>query len=225
MTVLNEKQIRTLNETSPDYPSFKEIKQGYGTYYALFPVAVITGMRRGELLGLRWEDVDFEEKVIRVRKNLLQLRDGTLEYTTPKSEHSIRDIDMYEKVEFFLQRRRDLEEKKRDYLGEAWEGERDLVFSNRFGAPIDPTNVTRKLREALEHTDLPDMRFQDLRHTAATHLVNNIDDPRSAAQVLGHGTVSFTFDRYGDSLPKKRKEAVQNYGDQVFGEDDRAAGA
>lgn len=166
----------------------------------LYHLAIYTGMRQGELLGLTWDDVDLEEKEIHVRQILTW--EGTVpKLTEPKTEQSKRTIGMGKGAEAAL-----LEQRRR--LGEwemaaarRWE-EWNLVFPNSLGKPLDATNVTHRLQVKLEELKLPRQRFHDLRHLAASALIAEGADIHTVKELLGHSQIALTSNTYGH-LTKK----------------------
>ncbi len=175
--------------------------------YALYVLAITTGMRLGELLALRWRDVDLERGTLRVTATLQKTRDGYL-FAEPKTERSRRQVVLSPAaLEALRQHRlRQLEERLR--LGDAWE-DHDLVFPNEVGRPLDRTNLThRSFERVLRRAGLPRLRFHDLRHTAATLLLSQGVHPKVVADMLGHSTISVTLDLYSHSTPAMHRQAA-----------------
>lgn len=185
---------------------FLEAAQGE-RLYALYVLAITTGMRLGELLALRWRDVDLERGVLRVTATLQKTRDGYL-FAEPKTERSRRQVVLSPSaIEALREHRlRLLEERLR--LGDAWE-DHDLVFPNEIGRPLDRTNVShRSFERILKRAGLPRLRFHDLRHTAATLLLGQGVHPKVVADMLGHSTISVTLDLYSHSTPAMHRQAA-----------------
>jgi len=169
--------------------------------------AVMTGMRRGELLGLRWEDVDFEGNRIDVRRALWRGK-----FVTPKSKRSRRSIDMTRTVKEALAR-----------LPSRFRGE--LVFCAESGAPIDPENFTKRdWARALRRSGLRRIRFHDLRHTYASLLIAQGAHPKYIQAQLGHASIQTTLDRYGHLMPDIHEAEARKLDRLVFGEDEGSAG-
>ncbi len=162
--------------------------------YPLFLTAVMTGMRRGEILGLQRGDIDWHGGQIHVRRALYKRR-----FVTPKSRKGLRAIDMAPTVAHTLQ----------GHLLQVADAPDALVFPARRGKPMDPDNlVKREFQPALVRAELRQIRFHDLRHTYASLLINNSENIKYIAEQMGHASVQITLDRYGHLFPNVRREAV-----------------
>ena len=183
--------------------------------YPLYLLAVITGMRKGEILGLRWEDVDLQKGIIQV-KQTLQRVNGKLVFIQPKSQQSRRQITIPAVVveELRKHRARQLEEKL--LAGERWK-ESGLVFTTRVGTPIDPRNLSRNFYIILKRAGLPRIRFHDLRHTTATLLLIQGTHPKIVQELLGHSQISLTLDVYSHVIPSMQKEAIDQLSAEIIG--------
>ena len=167
---------------------------------ALYVLAVHTGMRQGELLALKWEDVDLNEGVIHIRRTLTR-SGGRIALGEPKTKGSRRPVHLtgaaVEASRGHLERQ--LEEIER--LGDLYH-DHGLVFTSQVGTLINPTNLRRRSFAALlERAGLPQIRFQDLRHTCATLLLSRNVHPRLVQDLLGHATVAITLDTYSHVIP------------------------
>ncbi len=177
-------------------------------YEALFVLAVLTGMREGEILGLRWRDVDLDEGLIHVRHSLQRI-DGYFQLVEPKSAKSRRTIAIGAIVIEALRRHRKSQAEERLKMGPSWE-DRDLVFSNELGKPVEVSNLTqRHFRLLLEQAVLPRIRFHDLRHTAATIMLAAHGDVKVVSETLGHSQSAFTMDRYQHVARNMQSEAAR----------------
>ena len=162
---------------------------------ALYALAVTTGMRQGELLGLRWRDVDLPKGRLSVRTSL-QSGPGGPTLSEPKTPHSRRQLLLTPEAMEALGRRRRMEAEERLAAGPAWR-DSDLVFPNTFGGPMDRRNLLRRQFAALlTRAGLPTMRFHDLRHTAATLLLSEGIHPKIVSEMLGHAGIAITLDLY-----------------------------
>ena len=159
----------------------------------LYVVAVGLGLRQGEALGLRWEDLDFDLGLVHVRHSL---RRGDRELAEPKTERSKRTLRLPVEVAIALreQRRRQLEE--RLAAGSGWDA-RGFVFTTTTGRPLDGVNVTHGFQEALQRAELPRQRFHDLRHAHATLLIEGGVELAVVSRALGHSDLGTTADVYG----------------------------
>ncbi len=159
---------------------------------ALYLMAVTTGMRQGELLGLKWSDIDLKEKVVRVRRSLSITTEG-VSFVPPKSAKGKRSIGLTTSTVRVLVAYRS---------GSGYPGEEDLVFGAVTGTPWAPQNLVRRsFKPLLKRAGLPDIRFHDLRHTCATLLFSRNVHPKIVQEMLGHSTISLTLDTYSHYVP------------------------
>lgn len=166
---------------------------------ALYVLALTTGMRRGELLALHWQDLDLTRRQLAVT-GTLQRVEGCLAIAEPKTPRSRRSVVLEAHAVEALQRHRSQQLKARLASGALWE-EGDLVFANRVGHPVEPRNLLqRSFKPLLRRAGLPDIRFHDLRHTAATLLLAQNVHPKVVADLLGHASVAITLDLYSHSV-------------------------
>jgi integrase len=167
---------------------------------ALYVLAVHTGMRQGELLGLKWSDVDLKAGTISVRRTLT--KSGTsLLLGEPKTKKSRRTVYLTEAATEALRDhlRRQMEEMER--LGDLYE-DRGLVFTTKVGTLINPTNLRkRSFAPLLQRAKLPPVRFHDLRHTCATLLFSRGVHPKYVQELFGHANIAITLDRYSHVIP------------------------
>lgn len=161
---------------------------------AIFLTAAMTGLRQGELVALRWRDVDWPAARIRVRQNYVRGQ-----YGTPKSKRSTRSVPMADEVAGELER---LFQRSR------WQGDDDLVFAHpQTGGPLPKANITRRMRAALKAADLDTAhRFHDLRHTFGTRMAAAGTPIRTLQEWLGHRDLS-TTQRYADYAPSAHEAA------------------
>lgn len=173
---------------------------------ALYSVAVALGLRRGEALALKWEDVDLEAGTLRV-KHSLQRIEGRLQLVEPKSLKSRRTIAMPQATVLALRdhRKRQLEERMPE--GSAWQ-ETGFIFTTTIGTPIEPDHLKRWFKPLLKKAGLPDIRFHDLRHTAASLLLAQGVGPRVIMETLGHSQISLTMNTYSHVMPSLQREAA-----------------
>ena len=177
--------------------------------YALIYLAVSTGMRRGELIGLRWGDVDLEARRLEVRvQRQYRPGEGVQERET-KEHRGVRAIELTEAEVAVLREHRKRQDLERRDLREAWEDPR-LVFASELGTPLNPRNVQRFLDLALKKAGLPDVRFHDLRHTAGTLLMRHDGRVVAAQHRLGHARPSTTLNLYGHALPGDQRQATEH---------------
>jgi len=180
---------------------------------ALFVLALATGMRRGELLALKWQDIHFATGTLQVRRVLTHMpaklngKGGYVE-AEPKTEKSRRNIAIATfAVEKLKQHRiRQLEEKLK--AGPAWT-EKDLVFCSMVGGHLLSSRILfAQFKALLKKAGLPDIRFHDLRHSSATMLLSIGVHPKVVQELLGHSQISMTMDIYSHVLPTMQQEAI-----------------
>lgn len=176
-------------------------------FEALYVFALTTGMRQGELLALRWREVDLDRGTLQVRGTLQRTSVG-LEVAEPKTARSRRRVALTVTAVEALKRHRLQQLQERIALGEVWD-DHDLVFPNSIGRPMEATNLLRNsFFPLLRRAGLPRIRFHDLRHTAATLLLSRGVHPKVVAELLGHATISVTLDTYSHVLPDMQREAT-----------------
>jgi len=178
------------------------VRTHYPRHYALILSAVRTGLRLGELLGLQWEDLDFESRFLEVRRSLQE--GGRVEI--PKNG-KIRRVDMSLQLAAEL---RALRAKRREEaLAKGWGVVPDWVFCNEEGKPIWKSNLERRVfHKALAKGGLRRIRFHDLRHTFASRLLQNGESVVYVKDQLGHHSIKVTVDVYGHLVPGANKAAV-----------------
>lgn len=175
-------------------------------FEALYSVALAIGLRRGEALGLRWSDVDLDNGTLIVR-NQLQRIGGRLGLTEPKTSSARRALALPDFAVKALKAHRARQAKTRLGAGENWK-ETGYVFTTCVGTPVEPGNITRHFAKALETAKLPPMRFHDLRHTCASLLLAQGQQPRVVMEILGHSRISLTMDTYSHVMPSVKREAA-----------------
>lgn len=181
---------------------------------ALYVLALATGMREGELLGLKWEDVDLTNGVLGVRRTLIRDR-GRFHFGEPKSEKGRRRIDLPQEATKALRAHLEKQMDEIHHLGDRYE-DRGLVFTTATGAPINPSNLRqRSLAGLLEKAGLRKIRFHDLRHTCATLMLSRNIHPKVVQEMLGHANIAITLDRYSHFLPSMGRDAAVAM-DEIF---------
>jgi integrase len=175
---------------------------------ALYVLALSTGMRQGELVALKWDDIDLERAVLRVRRTLSRTYKGYVldEPKTNKSRRTIRlTAGAVEALRAHLSRQ--LEEMER--VGSLYQPG-GLVFATTTGTLINPSNLrNRSLKPLLKRAGLRPIRFHDLRHTCATLLLSKDVYPKVVSEMLGHASVSITLDIYSHLLPDMQEKAAK----------------
>ncbi len=183
---------------------------------ALLTLALATGMRRGELLGLEWRDIDFEERSLYIQRTINRIGKKGIVVSEPKTVKSKSKIMLPQFAIDALQSHREQQEEKRKEAGKAWY-ENDLVFPNSIGKFLEPGRLHIWFKKLLKEAGLPDMRFHDLRHSAATILLGMGVHPKLVQELLRHSNISMTMDRYSHVLPSMQRKMMDDF-DDFFGE-------
>ena len=177
---------------------------------ALYLLAVSTGLREGELLGLKWSDLDWTTRRLQVQRQLQRLRGGGLVYSEPKSQAGKRAVFLSSIAVSRLRSHRVIQAYERLFAGERWQ-ENDLLFPSSIGTPWDPRNLYKQFKILLRQAALPDIRFHDLRHTAATLMLQQGIHPKVVQERLGHADISLTLTTYSHVLPDIQEEAAEKF--------------
>jgi integrase len=179
---------------------------------ALYVLAITSGMRQGELLGLKWADVNLEAGSIHVCRQIMRTRAGFV-FSDPKTAKGRRTIVLPDLAVVTLRDHRQAQIAKRLAAGLDWE-DYDLVFPNAFGRPLERQNVLRRsFQPLLSRAGVPRIRFHDLRHSAATLPLLQGVHPKVVQERLGHATISVTMDIYSHVLPNLQREAADKLDD------------
>jgi len=195
MRVLNPAEIEKLLVVLDDHPMRVPVI-----------VALATGLRRGELLALRWSDVDISHRKLTVTRSLEQTKDGVT-VKEPKTPHSRRTISLPEWVITPLKMHH-VDQERRELVSTHALNEGDFVFPNEDGEMWSPDRFTSLYRSAVRGSDFQDLRFHDLRHTHATVMLLANVHPKVVSGRLGHSTVAITLNTYSHVLPSMDEEAA-----------------
>jgi len=183
---------------------------------ALVVLALATGMREGELIALRWRDLDLDGGLVQVSRTLKQTSQGR-QFGKAKSKRSRRPIALPTSADAVLRRHRAQQVEERLRLGEAWQ-DNDLVFCDEIGRRLSPSrfNAIGWFGRVVRRAGVPAIRFHDLRHTAATLLLARGINVKVVSEMLGHANISITLSLYGHVLPHMQREAAATM-DEVLG--------
>jgi len=184
-------------------------------YYALFYTALFTGMRRSELLALRWQDIDFIYSQIYVSRGLHHLKDGSYIFTPPKSERGRRTIALPPSAFMVINEYRKSKEAERLLLGIPLADD-DLMFSTIEGLPLRPNTVSRAWAMLAARCGVKVIRFHDARHTHASLMLKQGIHPKIVQERLGHSTIAITLDTYSHVAPGLQEAAAQSF-DEAMG--------
>ena len=182
---------------------------------ALYVLAIHTGMRQGELLALKWNDVDLEAGTVSVRRTLSRER-GHYQLGEPKTKKSRRTVKLTGAAVDALREHlaRQMEDMER--LGDLYK-DQGLVFTSQTGSILNPSNLRqRSFNKLLKEAKLPQMRFHDLRHTCATLLLSRNVHPKIVQEMLGHANVAITLDTYSHVLPGMGDQAASAMEDALL---------
>lgn len=199
-TILNEDELRSLTS----YPS---------KYQNVYYLAVVTALRRGELLGLKWTDLDWTSGTLQIRRQFQRSAKGCY-FTELKSDSSRRTIVVGQAT---LERLKDQEERQHTdkiLVGKRWI-ETGVIFHSGVGTPVEPRNLVREFKGTLEKTDLPEIRFPDLRHSAATLMLKKGNHPKIVQERLGHSNIGMTLDIYSHVIPGMQTD-IANQMDELL---------
>mgnify|MGYP003289422556 FL=1 len=189
-------------------------------YCNLFIVAMFTGMRQGELLGLAWECVDFQSGIITVKQQL-QCKDGNYFLETPKSGKN-RTILPAPIVMDALRNQMERQQKEQEQAGKMWDNQFNLVFTDALGKYLVRRTVVKHFKKISQRAGISDdARFHDLRHSFAVSSLYAGDDIKTVQANLGHATAQFTLDVYGHVTQKMRQESanrMQKFYEQLSSE-------
>ena len=205
-------EMRTLNTDQAEILFASTVKDRPA---ALWRLLLTTGLRLGEALGLKWEDLNLETGRISIQRALQRQVGAGLVFVEPKTSRSRRTVHLSKGTTAALveHRRRQLEE--RLAAGPIWL-DHGVVFCRPDGRPLDPSAVNKSLHDALGRAGLPQIRVHDLRHTAASLLLQQGVHARVVQEMLGHTTVTLTLDTYSHVSPTMHREAA-NQMEVLFG--------
>jgi integrase len=175
--------------------------------HALYMLALTTGMRQGELLGLKWGDVDLSAGTLAVRRSLQRQREAGLVFEEPKTARSRRSIRLSQRAMDALRAHHDRQTFDRRAAGSEWHA-LDLVFCHSNGEPLDPSYQTATFKQAVAAAGAPAIRFHDMRHTVARMLLSRGVHVKVVSEMLGHATIVLTLDTYSHVIPAMQGDAA-----------------
>lgn len=206
MRVWDEEQVRL----------FLAEAERSSAHYALYVAALITGMRQGELLGLRWKDVDLNRGIASIQQTLYRLGKTVVTKET-KSVRSRRTVALPPILVDTLRVVQAEQDAHRRDLGQAYE-DHGLIFCQANGRPLHAHNVTqRDFARVAKRAGVPRIRFHDLRHCHATLLLRQGVHPKVVQERLGHSTISMTLDIYSHVVPGMQERAAVDLENLLFG--------
>lgn len=201
---LNVEEVRILFDTVSGHP-----------LEAIYILAVTAGLRRGEILGLYWQDVDLNTGSLQVKRSLSFTKEGPI-FVPPKTAKGKRSISLSKICVEALRKLKTSQEKTK----ENWTADYSLVFPNDLGEPRRSRNVLNtSFKRIKKKGNLPDIRFHDLRHTCATLLLTKGVHPKIVQELLGHSSISITLDTYSHCVPNMQEKVVEAMEDIFEGEE------
>jgi integrase len=177
-----------------------------------FRLGVLYGLRRSEVLALRWDDLDLQGETLRIDEGLVAINDG-IAWTEGKSERSRRKIPLDPETLALLRRRRREQNEERLVTGAAWE-DHDLIVATKHGRPVVPRNYDKSLKTVIERAGLPKLTSHGLRHTAATLMVaqaKDVGEMRAIADILGHSP-DMLMKTYAHAMPASTTAVISRMG-------------
>jgi len=177
-------------------------------WQALFHLAITTGARQMELLGLKWSDLDWQQQTLKIERQLVRPDGSGIQFSAPKTRFGKRSVALGSKTIELLRKHYERQQDERKVAAEKWV-EHGLIFTTSLGGPIHPRNLLRDFKIILKHAGLPIIRFHDLRHTAASLMLNNNIAPIIVSRRLGHAKASITLDIYGHLISSLQTEVAE----------------
>jgi integrase len=202
---MERREMRTLSQA--DLQRLFEATEDEYPHHALWVLLATTGLRLGEALGLRWEDVDLARGLLTVKRALQRQTGRGLVFVEPKSSSSRRSVHLAPGTVACLARHHVRQKEATLEAGGAAQ-DPELVFSRADGLPLDASAITRRFDRTLARACLPDVRVHDLRHTAASLLLLRGVHPKVVQEMLGHSSVALTLDTYSHLAPSLHAEVA-----------------
>ena len=203
MSVLDEEQVSRF------------LTGSQGTrFQALYHLAVVTGLRQAELFGLKWADVSWTKGILNVRRQVQRVPGKVCVFSEPKTRAGRRTVKLGEGTLQSLREHYQKQQMDKEVTGTRWK-EGDLIFPSTIGTPLDQSNLLGEYYQVLKKAGLPKIRFHDLRHTAASLMLNHGVPVLVVSKILGHSKPSVTLDIYGHLYNEMQDEAARVMDDLV----------
>ncbi|MFO8143201.1 MAG: tyrosine-type recombinase/integrase [Dehalococcoidales bacterium] len=191
-------------------------------YHVIFYVALFTGMRRSEILALRWSDVDLLLCQLHITRSLHYLRGGEIIFRAPKTVKGRRMVALSPSLALLLQEHKDKQSAQRAMLGLSLADD-DLVFADPEGKPLLPDTISNAWRKLIKRVGLKGIRLHDARHTHASLMLKQGVHPKIVQERLGHATISTTLDLYSHVSPGLQQAAAESFDKLLNGRRKKAA--
>ncbi len=213
--VRTEMRVLTLEEHQRLYETIQNSDERYKVGVLL---CLATGIRVGELVGLQWRDIDFEARMMRIRRTLNRLpamdqreRKTEIVIGVPKSDKSPRDIPLPAFLIPHLGEYRAEREREKDLVEEEYDP-RGFIICNELGNPVEPRTMQDTFKRLLGAANIKNANFHCTRHTFATRAIENGMEVKTLSEILGHADVSTTLNRYAHSLPEQKRKMMEMMG-------------
>lgn len=207
MQFYDEKELQLL---------FRHLEYEDLTFKTAIYLLVLGGLRRGECLGLMWELVNFQEKTITIKNNLLNIRGKGVYLDTPKTKKSLRTVTLPDVCFSLLKELKEKQEIMKDMFKGSW-NETDFVFKDEFGNYYNPSRLSRNWSSFMKKHNLKHIRLHDLRHTCATYLLSHNTPIATVSKKLGHSNIYTTLDVYTHAVDSDDVEASNLLNNMVLG--------
>ncbi len=191
-------QVRTFLEAEKDSREFP-----------IWRLAVTTGMRRGEVLGLSWDALDLEKGRLSIRQSLVNVSNVPTLQSDTKTESGRRLVKLDDVTASVLKKHQASQYEERLLAGSAWSNGHNLVFVNQIGEMLKPERITRIFNARVEGTGLPRIRLHDLRHTHASNALQAGVHPKVVSERLGHANIAVTLNVYSHTIPAMDEQAAE----------------
>ena len=201
---LPKTEHREMQTLSADQLTAFLLEAKHSGVFEMYYIELATGLRRGELLGLKWEDIDFTTQTLRVRRQVGRIK-GEVREAPLKTKNAYRTISLGTDAVGILKQQREKHPSS------------SYVFPGPTGGPIAPDSVLHMLHRVLDRAGLPEIRFHDLRHTFATLALQNGVDVKTVSGMLGHFSAGFTLDTYAHITTAAQKKAAETMGEVLAG--------
>jgi integrase len=185
-------------------------------YGPVWELSLATGMRKGEFMGLAWQDVDFGHNTVTVRQTVGVHRNGSPYMNKPKTKNSRRTIDVPPSVMAMLREHKTRQLEKKLALGPAWRNAHDLVFTAEMGTIIGPRNIARNCERLIAKAGVPKISVHSQRHTHVTLLLLNGDNVKAVSERVGHASIGITLETYGHIVKEQRREVANSVEKLLF---------
>ncbi|MFT5871146.1 MAG: integrase [Clostridium sp.] len=214
---VKESEVRIFDDTEINL--FKVVLESH-RLKALFLLDLATGLRQGELLGLKWSDIDMINKELHVNRSLKQVSiisaDGTRKYKTieqiPKTKGSIRTVPIPDNLINILKTHSSVQKQEKLKAGSSYKIS-DFIFTTEVGTTIDARNITKQYERLLTRVKIDYRKFHSMRHTYATKLFERGVKLKTVSELLGHSNIAITADIYTHVMPKEKNDAADKIND------------